>query len=87
MRGGTVVKMYRVDGYLGAEEDQEQDCEDRMLPSRSGKLEMKAFLGGAVIANDSCQDMIMDWVRTMEKITRLRRSRPLGVVRDDQCGH
>lgn len=81
------MKMYRVDGYLGAEEEQEQDCEDRMLPSRSGKLEMKAFLGGAVIANDNFQGMIMDWVWTLEKITRIRRSRLLGVVRDDQCGH
>lgn len=55
------VKMYRIDGYLGAEEEQEQDCEDRMLPSRSGKLEMKAFLGGAVIENGNFQAMIRSW--------------------------
>lgn len=57
-----------------------------MLPLTSGKLEMKTFLGGAVIANDSYQGIIMDWVWKIKKITRIRRSTPLRVVKDNQCG-
>ena len=55
------MKMRRIDGLgipgkrrakcVGAEKVHEQDCEDRMLPSRSGMPEMKTCPGGA--ASDS----------------------------------
>lgn len=51
---------------------EEQGYEDKMLPARSGILEMKTFPGAAVIGNDNVPGMIMDWMGTLEKITRMK---------------
>lgn len=51
-------------------------------------LEMETFPGGAVIANDSFYGMAVDWMRTMEEVTRSMGDQDLSrVLRDDQCGH
>lgn len=51
---------------------EEQGCEDRMLPARCGRFEMKTFPDDAVIGNDNVPGMIMDGMGTLEKITRMK---------------
>lgn len=51
---------------------EEQGCEARMLPARCGIFEMKTFPGAAVIGNDNVPGRIMDWMGTLEKITRMK---------------